>query len=211
MCEFYGFGGASECRELRRDYHLLAHLMASVPPSTDGMWLEFGVYKGTSLNMTADAKRRLIVDLNRASERRFRLRSREDAAAVHGFDSFQGLPENWTIVRATQNVNKRHVKCECSWAKHGTACGNGDGSRCWVACCGPAGGASTSVLAARVRDAPVTQHTVAAGSFSLDGHLPAVVEAQHGARAAGVRLPVRIGAEQRGFQHGARLAIGGWL
>lgn len=42
----------------------------------DGLFLEFGVYKGDSLNLLADMKSDVI---------------------WHGFDSFVGLPETWTL------------------------------------------------------------------------------------------------------------------
>ncbi|MGQ9367106.1 class I SAM-dependent methyltransferase, partial [Azospirillum sp. A39] len=42
----------------------------------DGVWCEFGVYRGVSLRYLA----RRCAD-----------------AKIHGFDSFEGLPENWTI------------------------------------------------------------------------------------------------------------------
>jgi hypothetical protein len=51
---------------------LLAHCLAIAPK--DGLLLEFGVEKGASIRMLAKLTPR----------------------TVHGFDSFEGLPENWT-------------------------------------------------------------------------------------------------------------------
>jgi len=46
----------------------------------DGLWLEFGVYKGGTIRKIA----------------RFRnITRREERAVVYGFDSFFGLPETW--------------------------------------------------------------------------------------------------------------------
>eukprot|EP00755_Sulcionema_specki_P026478 Sspe_Gene.85729::Locus_56476_Transcript_1_1_Confidence_1.000_Length_1544::g.85729::m.85729 len=47
-----------------------------VPLRHDGMFLEFGVFRGTTINLLASS---------------FPTRT------MHGFDSFQGLPENWTV------------------------------------------------------------------------------------------------------------------
>lgn len=45
-----------------------------------GLYLEFGVYNGDSVNLIADTV----------------------ADTVHGFDSFEGLPENWEACKAGQ-------------------------------------------------------------------------------------------------------------
>ena len=42
--------------------------------TTEGLYLEFGVYKGDTINFIAD---------------------RIDGKEIHGFDSFEGLPEGW--------------------------------------------------------------------------------------------------------------------
>jgi hypothetical protein len=47
--------------------------------STNGLVLEFGVFEGYSLNYIAD-----------------RLLENHDRRIAHGFDTFNGLPENWT-------------------------------------------------------------------------------------------------------------------
>lgn len=51
---------------------LLDHAVKQV--TTSGLWLEFGVYKGNDLKQIA----------------------RQHAGDVYGFDSFEGLPEDWT-------------------------------------------------------------------------------------------------------------------
>lgn len=56
--------------------------------SLGGPLLEFGVYKGTSINITADLY----------PERK-----------IHGFDSFQGLPEDW-FYNKNQTLKKGHFK-----------------------------------------------------------------------------------------------------
>jgi hypothetical protein len=54
----------------------------------DGLFLEFGVYKGDSINLLADLKSDVV---------------------WHGFDSFEGLPEDWTLgaKAGAFDVNKR--------------------------------------------------------------------------------------------------------
>lgn len=54
-------------------HRLLEHSIASVDESLDGHFCEFGVYKGESINRIASLTSR----------------------TVHGFDSFEGLPETW--------------------------------------------------------------------------------------------------------------------
>lgn len=51
---------------------LLAHVLADI--GTSGMWLEFGVARGKDIRLIASATQQ----------------------SVYGFDSFQGLPEDWT-------------------------------------------------------------------------------------------------------------------
>jgi hypothetical protein len=55
--------------------HLFAWVMRQIGPD-DGLFLEFGVYKGNSINRLAGLK---------------------PGAVFHGFDSFVGLPETWTL------------------------------------------------------------------------------------------------------------------
>ena len=64
--------------------------------STDSLWLEFGVWRGRSLNMLA----RKSMELKRPRK-------------VFGFDSFKGLPENW---RNSAALGEK-------WAKRWTAQG----------------------------------------------------------------------------------------
>ena len=157
-CQFFGAWSASDplnpggaCYGLHRWYLLLAHILANEPPPTDGLWLEFGVFTGTSLNMSADAKAKLLGQSQRLHPSR---------PLVHGFDSFHGLPTNLTIVhrelgarehrlvpRETRSFTKQlHARpCHCGWTKGGSRCGKGDGSRCWVVCCGGAGAATARV------------------------------------------------------------------
>lgn len=52
---------------------LLKHSVESVDPNNDGLFCEFGVFQGDTINYIAG------------------LTSRK----VHGFDSFEGLPEDW--------------------------------------------------------------------------------------------------------------------
>ena len=169
VCRFFRTGEEDLCvKALHRDYLLLAHLMANTSPSTVGLWLEFGVFKGASLNITCDAKRRLLGTSKQGSRASNNGRIN---AVVHGFDSFQGLPTNWTIARSSLNVNKRHARCGCGWAKGGANCGKGDGSRCWATCCV---NDHTKQVSGTIRDEPTTEQTLTAGTFSLHGVLPAV-------------------------------------
>ena len=72
-----GAAGCSNCLCINSGYHLLAWTLTQQPPLVSGLWLEFGVYTGSSLNITADARMRI------------------DGGEVHGFDSFEGLPTKW--------------------------------------------------------------------------------------------------------------------
>jgi len=51
-----------------------------VKPSCDGLWMEFGVFRGASLTLTANWK---ATYCNHTTQ------------PVYGFDTFQGLPTNW--------------------------------------------------------------------------------------------------------------------
>lgn len=81
-----GAAGCSNCSCLHSGYHLLAWTLTQQPPLASGLWLEFGVYTGSSLNITADARTRI------------------DGGEVHGFDSFEGLPTAWKVEREASNV-----------------------------------------------------------------------------------------------------------
>ena len=54
-------------------FALLEHSVKSVPPELKGLYCEFGVYKGETVNFIAS----------------------RTTHEVHGFDSFEGLPEVW--------------------------------------------------------------------------------------------------------------------
>lgn len=64
---------------------LWAHCIALAPKRDDGLFLEFGVYQGRSINFTADRTKQ----------------------TVYGFDSFEGLPERWFDL-----FDKGHFKVE---------------------------------------------------------------------------------------------------
>jgi hypothetical protein len=65
--------------------HLLQHSLGVVDKSNPGLLCEFGVYKGYTVNFIASQT--------------------EDA--VHGFDSFEGLPEDWRT-----DIRKGHFKMD---------------------------------------------------------------------------------------------------
>jgi Macrocin-O-methyltransferase (TylF) len=64
------FGSA---RAVRTREALLMYSLDQVSKSRNGLFLEFGVYKGSTINLIASLT----------------------TSAVHGFDSFEGLPEYW--------------------------------------------------------------------------------------------------------------------
>jgi hypothetical protein len=66
----------SDVRGQASPFAVLAHCLDEV--AVDGLYLEFGVYSGTTINFIASRV----------------------AATVHGFDSFEGLPEQWGNVPA---------------------------------------------------------------------------------------------------------------
>lgn len=57
----------------KSDFELLRHAFSKVDPAGDGLICEFGVYQATTTNFLAQLTPRTI----------------------HGFDSFEGLPETW--------------------------------------------------------------------------------------------------------------------
>lgn len=59
-------------------YHMLKYCVQRA--MSEGLFLEFGVYNGDSVNLIADTIKGI----------------------VHGFDSFEGLPENWEACKAGQ-------------------------------------------------------------------------------------------------------------
>jgi Macrocin-O-methyltransferase (TylF) len=60
-------------RSLPDKFKLLEASLKEVDPSLGGLYCEFGVYKGTTINFIASVVKE----------------------EVHGFDSFEGLPEDW--------------------------------------------------------------------------------------------------------------------
>jgi hypothetical protein len=58
-------------------YTLMKWEIMHLKPRQDDLWLEFGVSEGCSINITAA------------------MRGPNVSQPVHGFDSFQGLPEDW--------------------------------------------------------------------------------------------------------------------
>ena len=67
-------GRLSTAPRFETKFALLEYSLSQVDPSLKGMYCEFGVWGGTTINFIADQ----IGDL-----------------VVHGFDSFEGLPEDW--------------------------------------------------------------------------------------------------------------------
>jgi predicted O-methyltransferase YrrM len=63
-----------EAVHFRHPHATLQHALSIAP--TGGMALEFGVFTGTTLKLIATAR---------------------DRGGVYGFDSFEGLPENWRV------------------------------------------------------------------------------------------------------------------
>jgi hypothetical protein len=63
----------SKARAFPNRFALLEHSLASVNHPAPGLYCEFGVYKGETINFIAS----------------------KTAHTVHGFDSFEGLPETW--------------------------------------------------------------------------------------------------------------------
>jgi hypothetical protein len=60
-------------RALDSKYMVLNHALSKLPPGKDGLYCEFGVYRGGTINHVA----------------------RQIKSKIYGFDSFQGLPEAW--------------------------------------------------------------------------------------------------------------------
>jgi len=62
-----------QTQSFRNRFEVLEHSLGQVDPGIRGLYCEFGVATGTTLNFIADRVR----------------------GEVHGFDSFEGLPETW--------------------------------------------------------------------------------------------------------------------
>lgn len=56
------------------------HLLTKPHPNCRGTWMEFGVFRGDTINRAADYRKKFC---------------EEDPPPVYGFDTFQGLPEAW--------------------------------------------------------------------------------------------------------------------
>jgi hypothetical protein len=62
-----------EAPSFSRPLHLLSHALGQVRVEGEGLYLEFGVYRGTTIDWLAA----------------------RTSHVVHGFDSFEGLPDRW--------------------------------------------------------------------------------------------------------------------
>lgn len=63
----------TKAKSFPNKFELLEYSIASVPADLKGLYCEFGVYKGETVNFIAS----------------------KTSSTVHGFDSFDGLPEDW--------------------------------------------------------------------------------------------------------------------
>ncbi|MBM4269008.1 MAG: class I SAM-dependent methyltransferase [Deltaproteobacteria bacterium] len=88
-------------KAFRSAFQLLSHSVDQVPAEiADGLWAEFGVYSGKTINHIAS----------------------ETEHEVHGFDSFEGLPEDWrtkfpkgTFKMDGMPVVRENVKLHKGW------------------------------------------------------------------------------------------------
>ena len=65
-----------DAADFKGRHQLYKHLLSQIPRENGGLFLEFGVYKADSINRFAELRR----DVH-----------------WYGFDSFEGLPEEWTL------------------------------------------------------------------------------------------------------------------
>jgi hypothetical protein len=65
-----------EAADFKGRHQLYRYVLSQTGKEDDGLFLEFGVYKGDSINRLADLR---------------------PDVRWHGFDSFEGLPEAWTL------------------------------------------------------------------------------------------------------------------
>jgi len=79
----YENGGAALLLEDKETFW--AHAINNIPAK--GMLLEFGVFKGTSINFFSST-----------------LRKNKDPRTIHGFDSFEGLSEDWVGTHMTKST-----------------------------------------------------------------------------------------------------------
>ena len=84
----------------RTKYELLKTALDAVNPALNGLYCEFGVYQGRSINFIAERVQ----------------------TQVHGFDSFEGLPEDWRpgVMRGAFKTGKlppvrSNVKLHVGW------------------------------------------------------------------------------------------------
>jgi transposase-like protein len=73
--------------------HYYVHNIEEV--RVDGLWLEFGVWVGTSINIIADCMRFLG----------------KGDQIIHGFDSFEGLPEDWVDPETGERQDEGYKGC----------------------------------------------------------------------------------------------------
>jgi hypothetical protein len=85
----YYFYGDRAKSAMNRAYMLMKWGIINLKPNPDDLWLEFGVFGGNSINLTAA------------------MRGDHVKQPVYGFDSFEGLPEDWDgrMVRGTFTRN----------------------------------------------------------------------------------------------------------
>ena len=93
----------SNARRFESKFALLEHSLALVDPSLKGMYCEFGVGAGTTINFIAE---------------------KINDSVIHGFDSFEGLPEDWrpgypkgTFKRDAMPHVRSNVRLHKGWFK----------------------------------------------------------------------------------------------
>lgn len=75
-------GAAPKVRDLTLAHALQHHVTRGMALRSEHMWMEFGVYSGYTAGLMAERLQELSDD-------------GMDVAHLYGFDSFQGLPEDW--------------------------------------------------------------------------------------------------------------------
>ena len=79
--------------ELAREYAYYEYCINHV--ELEGLWLEFGVYNGVSIKFLSSMKKKL---------------KPESKQVFHGFDSFEGLPEDWKGSVKTKKGDLKSIK-----------------------------------------------------------------------------------------------------